>query len=122
MNDLENLKDIKYYIVELYNNSWSGCLDKFATKEEAIKCIEKKKDKNWSFRIVEKSIVELIKEKCEEARLNERYEISREKSMYYKKYWSDRFEKRVAEEKKKLQQEMKDILLEWFEINRKVED
>lgn len=127
MRHLEQFKDMKYYEVHwsgrCYDGTyWGGMVDKFATREEADKCVEKqqKRDSGYSYTIEEKSILELIEKECKWARDDERTQVSIEKCEYYKKYWKEEYEKIIAKEKQILQQEMKNILLNWFNIQTEV--
>lgn len=58
---------------------------------------------------------------CQDARDDERHKVWWEECQNQKKYWHERYEEDVAEEKKRLQQEMKDILVNWFNIQTEVE-
>lgn len=120
--DLKNLESIKCYEVHYYNVMYDGTPAGFVeeiypTKEEAEQFIAQQTEaRQYKYRIVEKSIVELIEAEVKRAKLHTEVEVREKCAQRYDNYYNELYEKNLAKEKEKLQKEMKEILINWFNI------
>jgi len=120
--DLKNLKNIKYYEVYYntvtYDGTPAGFVEEiYATREEAEQFIAQQTEaRQYDYEIIEGSIVELIEEEIKKVKVHTEVEVAEKYCQKYYNYYSELYEKNLAEEKEKLKKEMKEILINWFDI------
>ena len=120
--DLKNLESIKYYEVHYYNVMYDGTPagwveEVYATKEEAEQFIAQQTEaRQYKYAIVEKSILELIESEVKKAKLHTEVEVREKCAQRYDSYYNELYEKNLVKEKEKLKKEMKEILINWFDI------
>lgn len=121
--ELENLKDLKCYEAYWTSDGWPGLIGHYATREAAQEGLRKFKDSSdgrdfYEYHIKEESVLDLIQTECEIAVIESRLAISQELRAKYEKEYQTEYQEKIAEEKSRLQKEMRKLLKEWCDIDQ----